>query len=54
MSWWQLLNIKRQQEENVRREPEIRRLACPNDGTPYLSGPGGELYCPHDGYRPDR
>jgi len=53
MSWQQLLDIYRQQEENARAEPELRRQACPNDGTPYQVGPNGELYCPHDGYRPD-
>lgn len=30
------------------------RTVCPNDGTPYRTGPRGELYCPFDGYRPDR
>lgn len=53
MSWFQLLDIKRRAEEDLKFEPQRRRLACPNDGTPYQAGPNGELYCPHDGYRPD-
>lgn len=52
MSWEQLLGIRAEQADNVRAEPELRRQACPNDGTPYRTGPHGELYCPHDGYRP--
>jgi uncharacterized Zn finger protein (UPF0148 family) len=47
-----LLAIYQYADDLLAEEPELRRLACPNDGTPYLSGPNGELYCPHDGYRP--
>jgi hypothetical protein len=28
--------------------------ACPNDGEPLRTGPRGVLYCPFDGYRPER
>jgi len=54
MSWQQLLDIYRQQEENARAEPELRRQACPHCGTPYETGPDGELFCKWDGFRPDR
>jgi hypothetical protein len=37
---------------NLRDERVRDRVACPNDGTPLLSGPNGDLYCPFDGWRP--
>jgi len=53
VSWQQLLDIQRLNEEHARAEPELRRLACPHDGTPYEAGPEGELFCRHCGYQPD-
>jgi uncharacterized Zn finger protein (UPF0148 family) len=48
----QLLSIYRYAEQLAADEPELRRQSCPNDGTPYRTGPDGELYCPFDSYRP--
>ena len=52
MSADQLLSILKAdaelQREDLNREPQ----SCPNDGTPYRTGPNGELFCPFDGYRP--
>lgn len=49
-SWWKLLTLVRQSQEPIYRSP--RMMSCPNDGTPFRSGPDGELYCAFDGYRP--
>lgn len=54
MSWQQLLDIKRRNEEEVADEQTRSPVACPNDGTPLQDGPNGELFCPFDGWRYDR
>jgi hypothetical protein len=53
MSWQQLLDFRRQAEEEARAEEErrARPQACPNDGTPLEQGPDGELFCRHDGWK---
>lgn len=51
MSWQQLLDIQREAEEDRRAERAQPPSACPNDGTPLLTGPDGELYCRFDGWR---
>lgn len=51
-SWYQLVAITAEARELRRTNAELERLACPNDGEPYLTGPDGLLYCPYDGYRP--
>jgi len=38
----------RKEYVNDRTVPPV---ACPNDGTPLLGGPGGVLYCPFDGWQ---
>lgn len=53
MSADSLLGIYQYARDLLDEEPQLRRLACPICGTPYGTGPRGELYCPHDGYRPD-
>lgn len=50
MSWEQLRSIvlaDRQEREYWASQPP---RSCPNDGTPLLPGPDGELFCPHDGF----
>jgi hypothetical protein len=51
-SWYQLVAITAEARELPRTNVELERLACPNDGEPYLTGPDSALYCPYDGYRP--
>lgn len=53
MSADSLLGIMQYSRDLAAEEPELRRLACPNDGTPYVSGSRGQLHCPFDGYEPD-
>ena len=53
MSADQLIGIYANAQALAEEEDQWRRLACPNDGTPYSYGPNGELYCRHDGYRPE-
>lgn len=51
MSWEQLLNIYRQQAEELARERDDPPESCPNDGEPLTSGPGGSLRCTFDGWQ---
>lgn len=53
MSWEQLISIGREARKLAEQEKTRAPQACPNDGTPLLRGPHGELYCPWDGWRPD-
>lgn len=50
-SWEQLLSIRQEAAEWRRAELATPPAACPNDGEPLKSGPGGVLYCPYDGWR---
>lgn len=53
-SWWGLKAVLDEARE-MRREDDAELAnpsACPNDGEPLLTGPGGQLYCPYDGWRP--
>lgn len=52
-NWYQLLSIVREGMGYVQIEPQIRLMACPNDGEPYSQGPDGALFCRYDGFRPD-
>jgi len=52
-SWYGLLSVLTEARQYMAEDAERRRMACPNDGQPYLTGPDGHLYCPWDGYRPD-
>lgn len=52
-SWYEMLSIVREAIGYVQVEPEMRLLACPNDGEPYSQGPDGMLFCRNDGYRPN-
>lgn len=47
----ELLNIYREASNLVRDEQSTPPQACPNDGTPLVSGSAGELHCPFDGYQ---
>lgn len=53
MSADQLLAILKEAQAIAEQDAQLRLLSCPNDGTPYKTGPNGELYCPFDGFRPD-
>ena len=46
MSWFQLKAILDDQRVAATSPP----VACPNDGTPLVSGGGGLLVCPCDGW----
>lgn len=50
MGFQDLLQILREQREEVEQERSQRPSACPNDGTPLETGPNGELHCPFDGW----
>jgi hypothetical protein len=46
MSWEQLAAIRRNADEEARRERAARPVACPIDGEPLDQGPDGRLHCP--------
>jgi hypothetical protein len=54
MAWEQLVEALRQgrqdHEDYVSQPPR----ACPNDGEPLKEGPDGSLFCPSDGWTPER
>lgn len=52
ISWYQLLGVLRNVREERRIWESRPRVACPNDGEPLRAGPGGQVYCPFDGWRP--
>lgn len=51
MAWEQLLDIAREAAEERRAREAQAPEACPNDGQPLTSGPGGVLFCEFDGYQ---
>jgi hypothetical protein len=56
-SWWQLLDILAQRDQEFAFWSERPPMSCPLDGTPLLRAPpkqgmtGVELYCPFDGWQ---
>ena len=52
MSWEQLADVWRQNENDFREEMRSEPIACPNDGEPLETGPDGYLFCRFDGWRP--
>jgi hypothetical protein len=52
VSWDQLRSILAEQKAAVQAEQRIGPVACPNDGEPLQTGPGGVRFCPFDGWRP--
>lgn len=53
VSWEQLQDIVREATDLAAEAAASPPAACPNDGTPLQTGPGGQLFCPFDGWRPD-
>lgn len=51
MSWEQYLSIQREAIAEGEQERLAPPEACPHDGEPLVSGPGGVLFCIADGYR---
>lgn len=51
MSWYQLKAIVDEAKEIKALEKQEPPAACPFDGTPLESGPGGVLNCPMGDYR---
>jgi len=51
-SWWQLVDIIREESAEAAFQRSRRPVACPNDGEPLSTGPRGELFCAFDGWRP--
>lgn len=49
MSWESLLSVYRSAADSIRGERDAPPEACPDDGTPLVQGPEGDLYCPFDG-----
>lgn len=50
-SWWGLVAILTEAAQEERWQHQRTPMACPNDGEPLRSGPGGVLFCPFDGWR---
>jgi hypothetical protein len=50
VSWYQLLDIYKQDAAWRQWYASQPPFACPNDGTPLQGGPNGELFCSHDGW----
>lgn len=50
MSWEQLLSMRQEAAEEAQLRASEPPVACPNDGEPLESGPGGTLHCPFDGW----
>jgi hypothetical protein len=50
MSWQQLVDIAKQNSQELESTVRDRPVACPNDGYPLDTGPEGELHCPFDGW----
>jgi hypothetical protein len=48
-SWWGLVDILNEARDIDRQEQTEIPSACPYDGTPLVSGPGGKLSCPFNG-----
>jgi len=48
--WYQLLSIRREQQEIIRQNQATPPQACPNDGEP-LQRIGSVLHCPFDGWQ---
>jgi hypothetical protein len=51
VSWQQLIDIYAQDAAERAFWAAQPPRACPHDGTPLQNGPGGELFCTHDGYQ---
>ncbi len=51
MSWEQLAVIEADRQAEVDQEKTGVPVACPNDGTPLQTAPGGILHCPFDGWQ---
>ncbi|MGW0587456.1 hypothetical protein [Streptosporangium sp. NPDC002607] len=49
--WRTLLDIAREATADRQAERERPPTACPNDGEPLRSGPGGVLHCSFDGWQ---
>jgi hypothetical protein len=49
-SWYGLLSILREVRAIAAAEAARPPVACPNDGEPLSTGPGGVLHCKFDGY----
>ncbi len=52
--WYTLVSIGREMREIARQERSTPPSACPNDGEPLRTGPGGRLFCRFDGWEWDR
>jgi hypothetical protein len=56
MSWWQLLDVQKTQQDEFDFWADNPPMACPNDGEPLLqappsdSGSDTQLYCPWGDY----
>jgi hypothetical protein len=56
-SWWQLLDIMAQRDQEFAFWSERPPMACPHCGEPLHRAPpkqamtGAELYCPYDGWQ---
>lgn len=54
MAWEQLLNIVAEGERQARAEAAAGPRICPNDATRLQRRPDGGLFCPFDGWTPER
>jgi hypothetical protein len=52
--WEQLVSIYHDAALERQAEDAAEPVACPNDGEPLRAATDGRLYCPFDGWKPDR
>jgi hypothetical protein len=56
VSWWQLLDVRKQARQEFGWWADSPPFACPNDGEPLRNAPPAdsgssvELYCAYDGW----
>lgn len=54
MSWYQFLDVLKEQTAEFNYYASIPPWACPNDGEPLIPGPAGSqdtLFCRYDGWQ---
>lgn len=50
MSWEQWLSVIEEAKDLQTQELSAPPVCCPNDATPLIQGPDGQLWCPFDGW----
>ena len=50
MSWYSLINVLRENAQDLLSEQNRPPLACPNDGEPLSNALEGNRHCAYDGW----